>query len=543
MLNRFSSGDSVVLLNDQGRPIGSAPRLSVHTRETPLHLAFSSYLFDPDGRLLLTRRALHKRTWPGVWTNSCCGHPLPEEDAEEAVRRRVQEELGLRIADLTVVLPDFRYRATDASGVVENELCPVWVGRVNPAELNVDPDEVAECSWVPWADLVRSTAATPQAFSPWAALQVPRLARMLGPDGKPSASGPELVLVHPVAGEKATVAAVDAEVAAELADLNTLWRTWVPDVEVLEFDLPEWLNALAALGGKRFRPRLGYWGYVAAGGGPGAGYDQMVRACAALELLHLFALVHDDVMDESASRRGAPSAHVQAAGWHRDAAARGDADAFGRNLAILAGDLAHARAARLAAGLKEPLRGTWHELCLELIAGQRADLTGAAAGRRDRAHAERIARLKSGSYSVTRPLQLGALAAGASVEQLATLQAFGEHVGRAFALRDDLLGVWGDPEVTGKPAGDDLISGKATVILALAAEALSGSDAEVLRSPQSDVRGVLEVLERAGIDQQVEELIRVEMRNARVALAGGPLHPDGTAGLLELAAKIAWRQA
>ena len=116
-----------------------------------------------------------------------------------------------------------------------------------------------------------------------------------------------------------------------------------------------------------------------------------MRAAAALELLHLFALVHDDVMDESASRRGAPSAHVQAAAWHREAGADGDPEKFGRNLAILLGDLAHARATRLAASLPEPLRGTWHELCLELIAGQRADLTGAAAGRRDRVHAERIA--------------------------------------------------------------------------------------------------------------------------------------------------------
>ncbi len=543
MLNRLSSGDSVVLLSDQGRPIGTAPRLSVHTRETPLHLAFSSYLFDADGRLLITRRALHKRTWPGVWTNSCCGHPLPEEDAQEAVRRRVREELGLRITGLTLVLPDFRYRAVDATGVVENELCPVWVGRVDADELDVDPDEVAEVGWVPWPDLVRSTTATPQAFSPWAALQVPRLAALLATDGAPPATGPELVLVQPPADEEATVAAVDAAVTAELADLTLLWRSWVPEVEVLQSDLPEWLTDLAARGGKRFRPRLGHWGFVAAGGRPGPGYTQLIRATAALELLHLFALVHDDVMDESASRRGAPSAHVQAATWHRDAVAAGDADTFGRNLAILAGDLAHARAARLADGLDDQLRATWHELCLELIAGQRADLTGAAAGRRDRAHAERIARLKSGSYSVSRPLQLGALAAGADQQQLAALDAFGEHVGRAFALRDDLLGAWGDPEVTGKPAGDDLISGKATVILALASDTVVGPDAELLKAPQTDVQGVLRVLERAGIDQQVEDLIRAEIRAARAALAGAPLEPDGIAGLLDLASKIAWRRA
>ena len=542
MLHRLASGDAVVLLDQQGNAIGFAPRLDVHTDATPLHLAFSSYLFDESGRLLLTRRALHKRTWPGVWTNSCCGHPLPQESQQEAVRRRVEEELGLSIEGLTLVLPDFRYRAVDASGVVENELCPVWVGRVSAGELRPDPDEVAEYAWVPWRDLVSSIAATPQAFSPWAVLQVPQVAALVAADGTPLVDRLD-DLVAAVPDEAATVAAVDALVADELTSLTQQWQSWVPDVEVLPADLPEWLNQLAALGGKRFRPRLCHWAYLACGGRPGPAYDNLVRAAAALELLHLFALVHDDVMDESSSRRGAPSAHVQAAGWHRAAGAGGDPDTFGRNLAILLGDLAHARATRLADELPDDLRATWHELCLELIAGQRADLTGAAAGRRDREHAERIARLKSGSYSVWRPLQLGALAAGADVAQLERLQAFGDHIGRAFALRDDLLGLWGDPAVTGKPAGDDLISGKATVILALANETLTGADAELLQHPQGRVVEALAALQRAGIDQQVERLLGAEVRAARTVLAGGGLQADGTEGLLDLASKIAWRQA
>lgn len=540
MLNRSVTDEAVVLLSEHGKPIGTASRLSVHTGDTPLHLAFSSYLFDSDGRLLITRRALAKRTWPGVWTNSCCGHPSPDEDGEQAVRRRVRQELGVEIDDLTLVLPDFRYRAVDDGGVVENEICPVWVGRIDPAGVYPDPDEIAACEWVPWPDLVRSVTATPRAFSPWAALQVPQLAPVIDERGTPVI---ERGACEPLPDEAATVAAVDAMVAAELADLTGLWHTWVPDVEVLAADLPEWLAALAALGGKRFRPRLAHWAFVAAGGRVGSAYDDMVRAAAALELLHLFALVHDDVMDESASRRGAPSAHVQAAAWHREAGADGDPEKFGRNLAILLGDLAHARATRLAASLPEPLRGTWHELCLELIAGQRADLTGAAAGRRDRVHAERIARLKSGAYSVGRPLQLGALAAGATAEQLAVLADFGAHIGRAFALRDDLLGIWGDPAVTGKPAGDDLAEGKATVILALAAESVQGDDADLLRHPERDVPGAMRALQRASIDSRVEELICDDVRLARDALAGAPLEVDGVSGLLALAATIAWRQA
>lgn len=542
MLNRLSAPDSVVLLNEQGHPIGTAPRDGVHTADTPLHLAFSSYLFDDEGRLLITRRALTKRTWPGVWTNSCCGHPLPNEDGEEAVRRRVSEELGLRIEDLQVLLPDFRYRAVDPSGMVENEVCPVWVGRVQPADLAFDPGEIAEYAWVAWPQLVAAITAAPQTFSPWAALQVPQLAPLLVATGGPAAR-PGLTLLTDAAeptGEQATVAAVDSRLSDALARLSVQWARWVPEVEVLDVDLPQWLADLAVLGGKRFRPRLGHWGFVAAGGAPGVADDQLVQAMAALELLHLFALLHDDVMDQSTTRRGAPAAHVQAAAWHRDAAGQGDSDTFGRNLAILAGDLAYSQAAGLAAGLAVPLRDAWHELTVELIAGQRADLTGAAAGRHDREHAERIARLKSGSYSVTRPLQLGALAAGANPAQLAAIADFGDRVGRAFAWRDDLLGVWGDPAITGKPAGDDLTSGKATVIMALATEAVGD---EALTGPEVDVDSVRSLLDSAGVRRQVETMIADEVATARGALAFAPLTAAGKAGLLRLAEQIAWRQA
>lgn len=174
--------DLVVLLDGDDRPIGQADRTGVHGHDTPRHLAFSCYLFDDSGRVLLTRRALTKATWPGVWTNSCCGHPRPGEPAEVAVRRRTAEELGVKIDQLELRLPDFGYRAVDASGIVENESCPVWVGRIS-GPLTPDPAEVCETAWVSWTELTGIARTVPALLSPWSALQVPLLADQLGKAG------------------------------------------------------------------------------------------------------------------------------------------------------------------------------------------------------------------------------------------------------------------------------------------------------------------------------------------------------------------------
>ncbi len=170
------AADDVVLVDATGGPVGTAPRASVHSSDTPLHLAFSCYVTDGAGQVLLTRRALGKRTWPGVWTNTCCGHPRPGEPLEDAVRRRMVDELGLEVGRLTCALPDFAYRATDASGVVENEVCPVFVAATHPgSRIAPNASEVMEWRWVPWESLAASVRATPFAFSPWSALQVPLL--------------------------------------------------------------------------------------------------------------------------------------------------------------------------------------------------------------------------------------------------------------------------------------------------------------------------------------------------------------------------------
>ena len=168
--------DNVTLLAEDGTAVGVLPKSEVHTTDTPLHLAFSCYVQDREGRLLVTRRALGKRTWPGVWTNSFCGHPQPGEDMIDAVRRRGADELGIRVTDIRLALPDYRYRAVDASGIVENEVCPVHVAVVDE-QPSANPDEVAEWEWVDVDDLLAAGVRTPFAFSPWLAEQLPLLRR------------------------------------------------------------------------------------------------------------------------------------------------------------------------------------------------------------------------------------------------------------------------------------------------------------------------------------------------------------------------------
>lgn len=166
--------EQVVLLDDAAQPIGSADKYQVHTDATPLHLAFSCYVLNAYGEVLVTRRALSKLTWAGVWTNSVCGHPGPGEPREDAVVRRAHQELGTEIRDLRVVLPNFQYQAVDASGIVENEVCPVYIANI-ASDVHANPNEVAQWRWVSVPDLIEAVRLTPFAFSPWMVLQLPLL--------------------------------------------------------------------------------------------------------------------------------------------------------------------------------------------------------------------------------------------------------------------------------------------------------------------------------------------------------------------------------
>jgi geranylgeranyl diphosphate synthase type I len=327
---------------------------------------------------------------------------------------------------------------------------------------------------------------------------------------------------------------------------------------VLEGELARWstvdpalVEPLAALrdlvlaGGKRLRPAFCHWAFVGAGGDPA---DPVVTdAGAALELLHTFALVHDDIMDGSATRRGTDTIHVQFEAAHAMAGWKGEARRFGEGVAILVGDLSFVYADQLLAGAPAAAHEVFTELRLEVNVGQYLDLLGTARGRVDESTARRISRFKSGKYTVERPLHLGAALAGRLDALAAPLSGYGLPLGEAFQLRDDLLGVFGDDEVTGKPVGEDLREGKPTLLYALAAQRASAADAAVLARygapdlDDDDVAALQDVLLGSGAVEAVEADIDRLVGEAVEALDGADFRPEARDALVELASFVAGR--
>jgi geranylgeranyl diphosphate synthase, type I len=343
----------------------------------------------------------------------------------------------------------------------------------------------------------------------------------------------------------ASLGALAGRAEARLADLLdreiARWRQVDPALgEPLEA-----LRALVMAGGKRLRPAFCHWAFVGAGGDPDD--PRIVDAGAALEMLHAFALVHDDVMDGSDTRRGLRTAHLVFADEHAAQGWRGEARRFGEGAAILVGDLAHVYADMLMGDVPEDVSRVWHELRLELNIGQYLDLTGTARGDRDPALAERIARYKSGKYTIERPLHVGAALAGRLGDLAEPLSAYGGPLGEAFQLRDDVLGAFGDPDRTGKPVGMDLREGKPTPLLAEAA-ARAGADAAALLDKvgapgltDDDVVRIQAVLVDTGALDRIEQRIDRLTGAAIDAIEAADVTPEARDELVDLARFVAAR--
>ena len=305
---------------------------------------------------------------------------------------------------------------------------------------------------------------------------------------------------------------------------------------------------LVLSGGKRLRPAFCHWGHVVAGGDPDASI--VVDAGAAFELMHAFALFHDDVMDDAESRRGEPTTHVAFAALHAEHAWSGESRRFGEGVAILIGDLAFVYADRLLAGTNEVAWDVWNELRIELNIGQVLDILGSVRGVRDVAQAERICRYKSGKYTIERPLHLGAaLAAPERFDELREpLSAYGLPLGDAFQMRDDVMGAFGDESTTGKPVGGDLREGKPTPLLARAIAAASPDQRAVLATVGSptmsgaDVAAVQQVIVDTGALADLERTIEQRTDQALGALDALDVEADTHRELAMLAAYVSQRK-
>lgn len=307
------------------------------------------------------------------------------------------------------------------------------------------------------------------------------------------------------------------------------------------------ISRLVLSGGKRLRPAFCHWGYAAAGGDPD---DQIVvDAGAAFELMHAFALFHDDVMDDAASRRGEVTTHVVFAEQHRSAGWAGESRRFGEGVAILIGDLAFVYADRLLAGANHAAWGIWNELRIELNVGQVLDILGSVRGVRDVAQAERICRYKSGKYTIERPLHLGAaLLAPDKLDQFeAPLSAYGLPLGDAFQMRDDVMGAFGDAAATGKPVGGDLREGKPTPLLARAIEAATPAQRSVLAGvgrpglTDDEVAAIQQVIVDTGALDDLERTIAARTDEAIAAIRRVDVDPTARGELIELASYVSQR--
>ncbi|MFM7462595.1 MAG: polyprenyl synthetase family protein [Actinomycetota bacterium] len=337
---------------------------------------------------------------------------------------------------------------------------------------------------------------------------------------------------------------IDSALASFLHDSSGYINSIGPELA----SVAEEMNSFLLDGGKRFRPLLSCIGAISVAGGDVD--DATIKASASLELLHACALIHDDVMDGSDTRRGRPSVHRHFESLHRENSLSGDSAGYGVATAILLGDLALIWSDQILhrSGLSsEQLLGVlpiFDELRVELMAGQFLDVHEQSLATTDSERSLRVASYKSGKYSIERPLHFGAKISGGSDQLLVALSRYGMPIGEAFQLRDDILGVFGDPKETGKPAGDDLREGKRTVLIAFAHQGTSEAGRRELENlgnadlDANQVTRLREVITSSGAVTKVEEMISQRAERAQEALTL-PLIAVEAKPLLELMAHLA----
>jgi (E)-4-hydroxy-3-methyl-but-2-enyl pyrophosphate reductase len=438
-----------------------------------------------------------------------------------------------------------------------NTVRMVEVARTSGAQARLLPD--ADQLDPEWLTGVRAVGVSAGASAPEELVEqvIERLGTLGFTDIETEVSASETVVFRPPTGLERQVRNRTGDTGDDAcAALLAQTRTRIEDL--LSAECSRWgavdaraavpIEAIAELvgaGGKLLRPTFCISGYLAAGGTTGgtAGEEAVVAAAAGLELLHASALIHDDILDNSPTRRGVPTVHAKHAGVHAELGWTGEPRRYGEGVAILAGDLAFSYANRLTSGLPGPAMEIWTHLGTEMLIGQQLDIGLAAESVPDPDLARWIAVCKSGRYTIHRPLALGASIAGRADLQ-AAFEAYGVAAGEAFQLRDDLLDAFGDSAATGKPAGLDVSEHKMNLLLALAAT----KDALVARLVADGQNGdgwdparLHAALLASGVRQEIEQRIDQLVTTARTALETAPLADDWRQRLGEMAVRVAYR--
>ena len=345
---------------------------------------------------------------------------------------------------------------------------------------------------------------------------------------------------------------VDQRLTEVLTSEREKWATHDPRFD----EAIEILQSVAQRGGKRLRAAFCYWSWYGSKGGTQdvdprtdeAEFTQIINVCTAVELLHTFALIHDDVMDDSSMRRGHPTVHKAQTKRLQEMAWRGEPRRFGESVAVLVGNLGHVYSDQLLQDAPAPARKLWNNVKVELNLGQYLDIRSAAAGELDFATARQVAWYKSALYTIRRPMELGLAVSGASSDDLtSTIGRFSDPLGRAFQLRDDILGLFGDEVKLGKPIGDDIRDAKATELIAFARQKANPEQSKLLDSMGSatltgaDIAAIVEVIRATGavgyVDHEIENLVV----SAESVLGELPYSPVAKRALSSLAHYVASR--